>query len=287
MIDSIIRDEPYVDQTDRFLTVGKDVLLQLSKDNTDRNRTSPVAFTGNKFEFRMPGSSQSIAMPVTYLNTILAQELKECADRLEGAEDRPQALRSLIREMLSEHRRILFNGNGYDQSWIAEAERRGLKNLRNTAETIPEFVNEKNVRLLTENGIYSLKEIESRNEIHLESYCGTTVIEARTLLEMIRKGIFGAVSAFLSSLGGDFYFEKELTKKAGSLGNDLLQAAEDLEEALAEYDAAADPEARLKIASEKLTARMAECRRIADLLEKIIDARFWPYPNYTQLMFTI
>ncbi|MBO4838070.1 MAG: glutamine synthetase III [Lachnospiraceae bacterium] len=287
VIDSIIRDEPYVDQTDRFLTVGKDVLLQLSKDNTDRNRTSPVAFTGNKFEFRMPGSSQSIAMPVTYLNTILAQELKECADRLEGAEDRPQALRSLIREMLSEHRRILFNGNGYDQSWIAEAERRGLKNLRNTAETIPEFVNEKNVRLLTENGIYSLKEIESRNEIHLESYCGTTVIEARTLLEMIRKGIFGAVSAFLSSLGGDFYFEKELTKKAGSLGNDLLQAAEDLEEALAEYDAAADPEARLKIASEKLTARMAECRRIADLLEKIIDARFWPYPNYTQLMFTI
>nr|MBQ6241840.1 glutamine synthetase III [Lachnospiraceae bacterium] len=287
VIDSIIRDEPYVDRTDRFLTVGKDVLLQLSKDNTDRNRTSPVAFTGNKFEFRMPGSSQSIAMPVTYLNTILAQELKECADRLESAEDRPEALRALIREMLSEHRRILFNGNGYDQSWIAEAARRGLKNLRNTAETIPEFVSEKNIRILTENGIYSRKEIESRNEIHLESYCGTTVIEARTLLEMIRKGIFGAVSAFLSSLGGDFYFEKELTKKAGSLGNDLLQAAEDLEEALGEYDAATDPETRLKVASEKLTARMAECRRIADQLEKIIDARFWPYPNYTQLMFTI
>ena len=188
VIDSIIRDEPYVDRTDHFLTVGKDVLLQLSKDNTDRNRTSPVAFTGNKFEFRMPGSSQSIAMPVTYLNTILAQELKECADRLENAEDRPQALRAMIREMFSEHRRILFNGNGYDQSWIAEAERRGLKNLRSTADTIPEFISEKNVRLLTENGIYSLKEIGSRNEIHLESYCGTTVIEARTLLEMIRKG---------------------------------------------------------------------------------------------------
>ena len=287
VIDSIIRDEPYVDRTDHFLTVGKDVLLQLSKDNTDRNRTSPVAFTGNKFEFRMPGSSQSIAMPVTYLNTILAQELKECADRLENAEDRPQALRAMIREMFSEHRRILFNGNGYDQSWIAEAERRGLKNLRSTADTIPEFISEKNVRLLTENGIYSLKEIGSRNEIHLESYCGTTVIEARTLLEMIRKGVFGAVSAFLSSLGGDFYFEKELKKKAGSLGNDLLQAASDLEEALAAYDAAAGPEARLKIASEKLTARMAECRKVTDQLEKVIDARFWPYPNYTQLMFTI
>ena len=287
VIDSIIRDEPYVDRTDRFLTVGKDVLIQLSKDNTDRNRTSPVAFTGNKFEFRMPGSSQSIAMPVTYLNTILAQELKECADRLENAEDRPQALRAMIREMLSEHRRILFNGNGYDRSWIAEAERRGLKNLRSTAETIPEFISDKNVRLLTENGIYSLKEIESRNEVHLESYCGTTVIEARTLLEMIRKGVFGAVSAFLSSLGGDFYFEKELKKKAGSLGNDLLQAAADLEEALAAYDAASAPEARLKIASENLTVRMAECRKITDRLEKVIDARFWPYPNYTQLMFAI
>ncbi|MBQ4425039.1 MAG: glutamine synthetase III [Lachnospiraceae bacterium] len=286
VIDSIIREEPYVDRGDHYLTVGKDILLQLSKDNTDRNRTSPVAFTGNKFEFRMPGSSQSIASPVTYLNTILAQELKEISDSLEGCEDRLQAVKALIRDMFRDHKRILFNGNGYDQAWIDEAQARGIKNLRNTAETIPEYNSEKNVRLLTENGIYSREEIESRNEIHQEKYCGITIIEARTMLEMIRKGIFGALSAYLASLSGDFDFEKKLSKKAGSLGNALLQEMTKLEEAVQEAEAA-EPKKKLKIASEEIVARMADCRKIIDQLEKIVDERFWPYPNYTQLLFTI
>ncbi len=287
VIDSLINDEPYTGREDRLLTVGKDVLMHLSQDNTDRNRTSPVAFTGNKFEFRMPGASQSIATPVTYLNTIMAQELKECAEYLETRDDRAEAVRSLIRDMLSAHRRILFSGNGYDPAWVEEAARRGLKNLRTTAETIPEFLREENVRLLTENGIYSSAEIASRNEIHQESYCGTTAIEARTMREMIRKNIFGAVSAFLSSMDGAFYFEKELKKTAGMLGNDLLQAVKDLEEALEAFEAASDPASRLEIASTRLTARMADCRRITDQLEDVIDSRFWPYPTYTRLLFAI
>ena len=287
VIDAIIRDAPYENRDDHFLTVGKDVLLQLAKDNTDRNRTSPVAFTGNKFEFRMPGSSQSIAAPVTYLNTILAQELKEAADILEKAEDRRQALKPLIRKMFQEHRRILFNGNGYDASWIEEAKRRGLRNLRNTAETIPENVSEKNIRILTENGIYNRVEMESRNEVRIEKYCSITTIEARTLLEMIRQGIFGAVSAFLSAVPGRYHFEKQLAEQAGTLGNELMRASELLEEAIKSLDAASSPEEKLSICSGIIVQRMADCRKVIDQLEKIVDGRFWPYPNYTELMFTI
>ena len=287
VIDSIIRGETYVNQGDHYLTVGKDILLQLSKDNTDRNRTSPVAFTGNKFEFRMPGSSQSIAAPVTYLNVIMAQELKEAADILETCEDKPGAVRELIRKMLSEHRRILFNGNGYDQAWIEEAERRGLKNLRNTAEALPENVSEKNIRILTENGIYTRKEMESRNEVRIENYCGITVIEARTLLEMIRQGIFGAVSDYLTAMPGRFHFEKQLAEKAGALGNDLMHATEALEEAVGRFEKAGSAEEKLSVCSGIIVPRMAACRQVIDQLEKIVDQRFWPYPTYTELMFTI
>ena len=287
VIDSIIRGETYVNQGDHFLTVGKDILLQLAKDNTDRNRTSPVAFTGNKFEFRMPGSSQSIAAPVTYLNVIMAQELKEAAEILEKSEDKPGTVKELIRKMLSEHRRILFNGNGYDQAWIEEAERRGLKNLRNTAEALPENVSEKNIRILTENGIYTRKEMESRNEVRIENYCGITVIEARTLLEMIRKGIFGAVSDYLSATPGRYDFEKQLAEKAGALGNDLMHATEALEEAVGRFEKAGSAEEKLSVCSGIIVPRMAACRQVIDQLEKIVDQRFWPYPTYTELMFTI
>ena len=287
VIDAIIRDEPYENRDDHLLTVGKDVLLQLSKDNTDRNRTSPVAFTGNKFEFRMPGSSQSIATPVTYLNTILAQELKEAADSLEEAKDCREALRPLIRKMFTEHRRILFNGNGYDQAWIGEAKKRGLKNLRNTAEALPENLSEKNIRLLTENGIYTRKEMESRNEVRMEKYCSLTVIEARTLLEMIRKGIFGAVSDYLSAMPGRYHFEKHLAEKAGALGNELLHAAEVLEEAVRLFEEKTDAKEKLSVCSEVIVPKMAACRKVIDQLEKIVDDRFWPYPTYTELMFTI
>ena len=287
VIDSIIREEPYTNHDDKYLSVGKDILLQLSRDNTDRNRTSPVAFTGNKFEFRMAGSSQSIAAPVTYLNTILAQSLKEAADELEKSGDKQEALKPLIRQMLKDHRRIVFSGNGYDGAWIEEAKARGLKNLKNTAETIPEYVSEKNIALLTENGIYTRKEIESRNEIHIEKYCSITAIEARTLLEMIRKGIFGAVSRQLDALPGRYAFEKDRADAVGALGDALAAAVNTLENALFRFENAADAQEKLRVCSEEIVSAMAECRKVTDQLEKCVDARFWPYPGYTELLFSI
>ena len=287
VVDSIIRGERYDGGGDASLAIGKDVLLPIGQDNTDRNRTSPLAFTGNKFEFRMVGSSQSIASPVAYLNTILAQELKEAADELEAAADPKEALNGLIRRMLSEHRRIVFNGNGYDGSWVEEAARRGLKNLKNTAQTVPEYASEKNIRLLTENGIYSRKEIESRNEIRVENYCSIITIEARTLVHMVRKGMLGAVSAYLSSLTADFGFERKQKEEIGRLGDHLYSALEALEEDLRKLNECGESGARLALCSDVLTADMKALREVIDQLEKRIDRRFWPYPDYTELLFSI
>ena len=287
VVDSIIRGERYDGGGDASLAIGKDVLLPIGQDNTDRNRTSPLAFTGNKFEFRMVGSSQSIASPVAYLNTILAQELKEAADELEAAADPKEALNGLIRRMLSEHRRIVFNGNGYDDSWVEEAARRGLKNLKNTAQTVPEYASEKNIRLLTENGIYSRKEIESRSEIRVENYCSIITIEARTLVHMVRKGILGAVSAYLASLTAGFGFEKKQKEEIGRLGDHLYSALEALEDDLQKLNECGESGARLALCSDVLTADMKALRAAADQLEKRIDRRFWPYPDYTELLFSI
>ena len=287
VVDSIIEGKTYDGGENASLAIGKDVLLQIGRDNTDRNRTSPLAFTGNKFEFRMVGSSQSIASPVAYLNTILAQELKEAADELEAAADPKEALNGLIRRMLTEHRRIVFNGNGYDGSWVEEAARRGLKNLKNTAQTVPEYASEKNIRLLTENGIYSRKEIESRNEIRVENYCSIITIEARTLVHMVRKGMLGAVSAYLSSLTADFGFERKQKEEIGRLGDHLYSALEALEEDLRKLNECGESGARLALCSDVLTADMKALREVIDQLEKRIDRRFWPYPDYTELLFSI
>ncbi len=287
VVDSIIEGKTYDGGENASLAIGKDVLLQIGRDNTDRNRTSPLAFTGNKFEFRMVGSSQSIASPVAYLNTILAQELKEAADELEAAADPKEALNGLIRRMLTEHRRIVFNGNGYDGSWVEEAARRGLKNLKNTAQTVPEYASEKNIRLLTENGIYSHKEIESRNEIRVENYCSIITIEARTLVHMVRKGMLGAVSAYLSSLTADFGFERKQKEEIGRLGDHLYSALEALEEDLRKLNECGESGARLALCSDVLTADMKALREVIDQLEKRIDRRFWPYPDYTELLFSI
>ena len=287
VVDSLISEKPYVSDGDRSLSIGKDVFLQVSKDNTDRNRTSPLAFTGNKFEFRMVGSSQSIASPVAYLNTILAQELKEAADELEAADDPKEALSGLIRRMLAEHRRIVFNGNGYDESWVEEAARRGLKNLKNTAQTVPEYASEKNIKLLTENGIYTREEIESRNEIRVDNYCSIITIEARTLDHMVRKGILGAVTACLASYTHGFGFEKKQSEEIGRLGDHLYSALEQLEADIAKLDDCRSSEERLALCSDVLTADMKAVRAVVDQLERRIDSRFWPYPDYTELLFTI
>ena len=189
--------------------------------------------------------------------------------------------------MLSEHRRIVFNGNGYDDAWVAEAARRGLKNLKNTAQTVPEYASEKNIRLLTENGIYSRKEIESRNEIRVEKYCSIVTIEARTLAHMVRQGMLGAVSAYLASLTAGFGFEKKQKEEIGRLGDHLYSALEALEGDLQKLNECGESGARLALCSDVLTADMKALRAAADQLEKRIDRRFWPYPDYTELLFSI
>ena len=181
IVDSIVNDHDYTDRKRKSLRIGVDVLPAIPKDTTDRNRTSPVAFTGNKFEFRSLGSSQSIAGPNTILNTIMAEELEQFAEELEGVKDFSSALHELIKRVFTEHQRILFSGNGYDESWIAEAERRGLANLHNTAEALPAYILPKNIQLMTSHGVYSKSEMMARHEIHMEKYCKVIGIEARVL----------------------------------------------------------------------------------------------------------
>ena len=200
IVDSIVNDHDYTDRKRKSLRIGVDVLPAIPKDTTDRNRTSPVAFTGNKFEFRSLGSSQSIAGPNTILNTIMAEELEQFAEELEGAKDFSSALHELIKRVFTEHQRILFSGNGYDESWIAEAERRGLANLHNTAEALPAYILPKNIQLMTSHGVYSKSEMMARHEIHMEKYCKVIGIEAGTLVDMVQHSILGAASAYADKL---------------------------------------------------------------------------------------
>ena len=186
VVESIIHDTRYTDAEKKMLKVGVDVLPAIRQDNTDRNRTSPMAFTGNKFEFRMPGSSLSVSGPNIALNTIMAEELEQFADELEKAEDFQSALHQLVKRTLTEHQRIIFNGNGYDDAWLQEAERRGLSNLKSTADALPAYIAPKNIQLFVKHGIYTEAEVRARYEIHVENYSTVISIEAKTMIDMIR-----------------------------------------------------------------------------------------------------
>ena len=194
ILDSIIQGTEYVDITKKKLTIGVDTLPEIPQDTTDRNRTSPLAFTGNKFEFRMLGSSQSIASPNVVLNTIMAEELSQFADILEKADDFQSALQTLLHDTFTAHQRIIFNGNGYDESWVQEAKRRGLANLRDTVDCMPAYIDKKNIDLFTRHAILTETEMRARYEIHLENYCKVSAIEANTLLEMAMRGVLPAVA---------------------------------------------------------------------------------------------
>ena len=200
ILDAIVNETPYAGQEKELLKIGVHALPRFPKDTTDRNRTSPFAFTGNKFEFRMPGSSASISGINVVLNTAVAESLAQFADALEGSKDFEADLQALIRSVLIKHKRILFNGNGYDDAWLAEAERRGLLNLRTTPEALPYYLADKNVALFTKHRVYTRTEMEARYEIHLENYSKILNIEALTMLEMARRDIMPAVSSYLLSL---------------------------------------------------------------------------------------
>ena len=296
VVDSIVNGTNYTDPKKSVMRIGVDVLPSIPKDTTDRNRTSPVAFTGNKFEFRMLGSSQSIAGPNIVLNTIMAEELKQFADILESAEDFDAALQELICDTLTKHKRIIFNGNGYSDDWQQEAAKRGLSNLSCSAKALPTYVSQKNIDLVTKHGIYTESEFRARYEIHLEAYNKIIRIEAKTMVDMVMHEILPAALRYSSDLATG------INSKRQAMGSNLAASAEtalttriseccdrlyanvekmhsDLKQVPAENKAAAD------FYSDVIITDMQIVRKDADLLEKLTAKSYWPYPLYSDILF--
>ena len=296
IVDSIVNDHDYTDRKRKSLRIGVDVLPAIPKDTTDRNRTSPVAFTGNKFEFRSLGSSQSIAGPNTILNTIMAEELEQFAEELEGVKDFSSALHELIKRVFTEHQRILFSGNGYDESWIAEAERRGLANLHNTAEALPAYILPKNIQLMTSHGVYSKSEMMARHEIHMEKYCKVIGIEAGTLVDMVQHSILGAASAYADKLcqslahkkaaGVACRMETALAGTVSTLCDELMDRTLALKTAL-QSEPNAPQEELVRYYHDVVFNAMSRVREVVDQLEQLVDKSYWPFPNYTDLLFSV
>ena len=293
VVDSIIHGTPYTDAGKRTLRIGVDVLPNIPQDNTDRNRTSPMAFTGNKFEFRALGSSQSISGPNIALNTIMAEELEQFADELEGSQDFQADLAALIRRVLTEHQRIIFNGNGYTEDWIAEAEKRGLCNFPSTAEALPAYIAQKNVDLFVKHGIYTPDEVQARYEIHAENYAAVTSIEAKTMADMIRRQILPAVSAFGAELcermgkkqqmNLSCGYETETAKAVSALTEELYAACGQLEADIAGIPA--DATEAMGYCHKNLVPGMAKARKAADELEALLPKEAWPFPVYGDILF--
>ena len=299
IIDAIVDENDYTAPEHKSLRIGVDVLPSIPQDTTDRNRTSPLAFTGNKFEFRMPGSSQSIAGPVTILNTIMAEELDEFYAQLKDAPDFTAALHKLIRDTFSAHRRIIFNGNGYEEAWIKEAEKRGLANLHNTAEALPTYILPKNIELLTRQGVYSKEEIFSRHEVHIEKYCKVIRIEAATLVDMVQHGILNAASEYEAALCNTIavkraaapeltcHVESSLANAIGSLNEQLLEETIGLKTALETVSDDAEPETLLHYYHDEVEKRTNDVRKTVDKLEVLTASKYWPYPTFCELLFSV
>ena len=293
VVESIINGTNYTEPTKSVVRIGVDVLPAIPKDTTDRNRTSPIAFTGNKFEFRMLGSSQSIAGPNIALNTIMAEELGKFADILENAEDFDGALQKLVCDTLTKHQRIIFNGNGYSDAWQEEAARRGLSNLRSAAKALPTYVSQKNIDLVTSHGIYSETEFRARHEIHLQSYSKLVRIEAKTMVDMALHQILPAAMQYASDLaegaarkariGAPATTEISLAKRLGECCDRLYENTEKLVAGLK-----AVPKGSREAAdyfSDVITPLMAAVRKDADLQEKLTAKSYWPYPTYSDILF--
>ena len=295
VVDSIINDTDFQSTGKRTLEIGVDALPAIRQDNTDRNRTSPMAFTGNKFEFRMLGASQSISGPNIALNTIMAEELKQFADELEASRDFQADLPKLIRRVFTEHQRIIFNGNGYDEAWLEEARKRGLSNLTSTADALPMYTAPKNVDLFVKHGIYTKEEIEARAEIHIENYSTVICIEARTMTDMIRRQILPAVSAFAGDLcsragtkkdlGACCQYEVSTACQIGSLTDALMAASDKLETDLSAIPA--DAAEAMRYSHDVLIPDMDTARRAADQLETLTSSDRWPFPTYSDLLFSV
>ena len=297
VLEAIENGESYDAGTKGKMNIGVKALPSISKDGTDRNRTSPFAFTGNKFEFRMPGSSLSIADPNTALNTIVAEALCQFADRLEKADDFEAEVRSLLKETVAKHKRILFNGNNYSEEWLKEAEKRGLLNLKSTADAIGYYVAEKNIKLFVKHNIFRESEIYSRCEIEYDNYCKTKRIEALVMVEMVKKQIVPAVSDEIAkmakgaeavkALGINPAVEIECIKKMSSVNIQLYKKVEQLEKVIAKCDKLNSNAEKSAFYRDTVNPAMEEVRNISDELEKISPAECWPMPTYAELLFNV
>ena len=290
----------YVPVTRQQMETGVAAVPSFQKDTSDRNRTSPFAFTGNKFEFRMLGSASSISDTNTVMNTIAADAIGYIADQLEGAEDVMAKAKEIIRDIIIKHKRIIFNGNNYSDEWVHEAERRGLLNLKNTADAIPHLVDEKNIALFTKHGIYTAEEVHSRCEILLDNYCKVLHIEALTMLEMSKKEIIPAVSRYLKEMSAtaasiksvvpdaDCSMQESIITKVAALSGSLYKKTEALNAAvLATRDHEENIEDRAQYYKNNIFPGMQELRAVADELETLVGEEYWPFPTYGDLLFKI
>lgn len=300
VLEAIEKDIPYEGAEKTQMKLGVDVLPKFNRDTTDRNRTSPFAFTGNKFEFRMLGSSNSIACANMMLNSAVAESLKIYADRLEKAENFEETLHAMIRKTIKDHKRIIFNGNGYDDAWIKEAtEKRGLMNYPSTPDCMPHLLDEKNVRMLTSHKVFSKAELESRCEIMLENYCKTIVIEANTMVDMVKREIIPAVEAYAMELARTASakkrvdetlacrYESGLIKKLSTLTDQMAVRTDALETALIELQDVKDIVAQSYQIRDTVLTRMQELRIACDEAETVTAKKYWPFPTYGDLLFSV
>ena len=293
VVESIICGGDYDGPQKSMLRIGVDILPSIPKDTTDRNRTSPLAFTGNKFEFRMLGSSQSIADPNVVLNTILAEQLAKFSDVLETAEDFNEALHTLVRDTLTKHQRIIFNGNSYSSEWEQEAERRGLGNHKSTAQCLPTYVSQKNLELVTKRGIFTPEEYLARHAIHMDSYCKRIHIEAQTCIDMALRQILPAALAYTKTICDGMLSKKQLCIRCEA-DNSLAQRLSGAADAV--YSKCEKLQQDLKVVPERseeaveyyrnvIVSDMESLRKDADLLERLTDKKYWPYPTYSDILF--
>ena len=298
ILEAIEKDEPYGAKEKELMRIGVHTLPKFPKDTTDRNRTSPFAFTGNKFEFRMLGSSASVSTPNIVLNTAVAETLRQFANVLEGVENFESALHELIKKTITKHKRIIFNGNGYDEAWLKEAENRGLLNLKTTPEALPYFTHEKNIKLFTSHKVFTEVEIHSRLEILQENYCKLIHIEACTMLDMAKKDILPCVSKYAKVLDDTliakkardskgFAYENETLNAINDLSDKAYYATKDLETAVAGTSSIENVKALSLYYKDEVLSKMEMLRSFVDKLENLVATEYWCYPTYGELLFGV
>ena len=299
ILTAIENDEPYDAGEKKQLKIGVHTLPRIRQDTTDRNRTSPFAFTGNKFEFRMPGSAVSISEANIVINTAVAEELRQFADVLELADNFDEALHDLIKLVIKKHKRIIFNGNGYDAAWMEEAKRRGLLNLGSTPECLPRMLDEKNETLFLTHKVFSTAEIHARCDIQLEGYSKVVNIEGLTMVDMVMNEILPAVTSYTSDLSDavltkksvskaiDCSYEEEIIEKLSALSGDAFKAVKILDDALAAASAIADCQNRAMAYKDSILPEMETLRGYVDEMQTITSSEYWPYPSYNELLFGV